>query len=59
MPIKNIGLTEKKIRFLIGIFLFLLGIGLFSIDQVHLSVAIFGISLIPLIFPTYDALNTR
>lgn len=48
MPVKNIGFSERKIRFLIGFLLIFIGGLLLLSDQVHLAIAFFAVSLIPL-----------
>ena len=48
MPVKNIGLTDRKIRLLIGLLLAILGIMFFTINQVHIAITVFAISFIPL-----------
>ena len=48
MPVKNIGLTDRKIRLIIGLVLVLLGLLFFTINLTHVAIAVFAISLIPL-----------
>lgn len=48
MPVKNIGLSERKDRMILGIILMLLSILLFFANQVYPAIVIFVIGLIPL-----------
>ena len=48
MPVKNIGLSERKIRFLFGILLILTSLLFLISNYVDVSIAFLGFSLIPL-----------
>ena len=48
MPIKNVGLTDRKIRLMLGAVLILLSLTFFLTNQVLEGLVLLGVSLIPI-----------
>ena len=48
MPPVNIGLSERKVRLVIGLLLMLTSILLLTFNQLHFAIAVFAFALIPL-----------